>query len=65
MVGTKRHEYSILESQNHDTVNSKLAQDVLMRLRPYAYTEGELQQVMLNAYVMCILNETGLEFSNI
>jgi len=42
MVGTKHPECSILESQNHDSVKSKLAQDVLMRLQPYAYIEGQL-----------------------
>jgi len=62
VVGTKRPNCSLLQSQNHGTINSKLAQDVFKRLHPYGYTKGELQRVMLNDYVMCILNETDVKF---
>ena len=65
MVGSKRPECFLLESQNHDTINnSNLAQDVLMRLQPYAYTEGELQQLKLHLYVICIGNLSYIVFSN-
>jgi len=65
MVGSKRSECSFLESQDHDTfINSNLARDVLMRLEPYAYTEGELQQVKLHSYVICIGNLSYIVFSN-
>ena len=67
MVGSKRPECSLLKPQNHDSINnSNLARDVLMRLQPYAYIEGELQQVKLNMCVIYIvLTYMYIIFSNI
>ncbi|KAJ8435026.1 hypothetical protein Cgig2_027235 [Carnegiea gigantea] len=48
-VGTKpctiSLECSPIDPLKNDSTNSRSAHDVLMRLQPYAYTEGELPQV--------------------
>jgi len=46
MSASKRPECYLHKPQNHDWGNnSNFARDVLMRLQPYAYIKGELQQV--------------------
>jgi len=58
-VGTKlctmSLECSPVDPPKNDSTNSRLAHDVLIRLQPYPYAEGELPQVKTNIYLVDFL----------